>query len=78
MRSGLLNPLSSPNWYTAPSSHECFSSLTMVNLNSTNQSLDLGPSSQVAVLNSLGDLIFFEGFNNVNLISQINDYPFLD
>jgi len=53
----------SPNWYTAPI---------------PNQSLDLGPSSQFTTPNSLGDLIFFEGFKNVNLISQINDYPFLD
>ena len=43
----------SPNWYTAPI---------------PNQSLDLGPSSQFTTPNSLGDLIFFEGFKNVNLI----------
>jgi len=67
-----------PNWYTAPISHEYFSSFTMVNLNSCNQSLDLGPSSHITVPNSLGDLIFFECFKNVNLISQINDYLFLD
>ena len=78
MRSGLSNPLCSPNWYTTPSSHEYFSCFTMVNLNSPNQSLDLGPSSQFTFPNSLGDLIFFEGFKNVNLISKINDYPFLD
>jgi len=78
MRSGLLNPPSSPNWYTTPSSHEYFYSFMMVKLNSPNQSLDLGPSSQITVPNSLGDLIFFEGFKNVNFISQINDYPFLE
>jgi hypothetical protein len=77
MRSGLSNPLSSPIWYTAPSSHEYFSSFAMVNLNSPNQSLDLRPSSEITISNSLGDLILFEGFKNVNLISQINDYPFI-
>jgi len=50
----------------------------MINENSSNQSLDFGLSSQIIVPNSLGDLIFFEGFKNVNLLSQINDYSFLD
>jgi len=67
--------MSSPNWYTAPISYEYFSSFTTANYN---QSLDLRLSSHIAVSNSLGDLIIFEGFKSVNLISQINDYPFLD
>jgi len=45
---------------------------------SLNQSLDLGPSSQITTPNFLGGLIIFEGFKNVNLLSLINDYPFLD
>jgi len=68
MRSGLSNPLSSPNWYIAPISHEYFPSFTMVNLNSPNQSLDLGPSSHITIRNSLDAPIFFEGFKNFNLI----------
>jgi len=78
MRSGLLNHLSSPNWYIAPISYEWFSSFTMFNQNSHNQSFNLGPSSLITTPNSLGGLILFEGFTNVNLISQINDYPFID
>jgi len=78
MRLGHLNPPISLVWYNAPISYEYFLSFAMVNLNSPNQSLDLGPSSHITVPNSFGDLIFFEGFKNVNLISQINDYPFLD
>jgi len=50
----------------------------MVNYDSPNQSLDLEPSSHITVPNSLGVLIFFEGFKNVNLLSQINDYSFID
>jgi hypothetical protein len=78
MRSGHSNPLINFVWYTALISYEYFSSFMMVNKNSLNQSLDLWPSSHIIVPNSLGGLIFFEGFKNVNLLSQINDYTFVD
>jgi len=72
------NPLITPVWYTASISYEYFSSFTMVNLNSHNQSLNLGPSSHTTFPNSLGELIYVEGFKSVDLVSQINDYSLLD
>ena len=51
MRLDLSNPLVSPIWYTAPISYEYFSSFTIVNKNSPNQSLDLGPSSHITFPN---------------------------
>ena len=38
MKPGLSNPLITPVWYTTSISYEYFSSFTMVNLNSLNQS----------------------------------------
>jgi hypothetical protein len=78
MRSGHSNPLINSVWYITPIYYEYFSIFTMVNLDSPNQSLDLGTSSQITIPNSLDELIFVEGFKSVNLVSQINDYPFLD
>jgi len=50
----------------------------MIYKSNTDQYLESESSSQITTLNSLGGLIFFEGFQHINRLSHLNDYPFLD